>query len=351
MEMKYVREPGYVYDLFSPFVLYFNKEAFFEAEIIKNNEAAERKYYEGILDYFGPFSDELYPFFCMKDNARTFVSQYYFYAYEAEMFTTFSLQTVMEALSNTDQVKDNLLRFYFSALDEAEIKNCLHSLEAVSTKIMFSDYSDRLKCGLTRFFLNPAAAVQKLNYALMSAEVKLAQYYEKNYQKILDVQGSISYQELKDSLSSSRNYHFDFDKYTQAHYSVCLIINKCVHIIYTPNSTLFLLGYDFSSFFKYLLEKSDTIKLDILGTALSEPNRVEIFELMYQRGEITIKDIEQTMKISGTNAYYHLMLMLKSNIVQTRSQGRTVCYSINKNQIDRICKFFSKYGNNPLEVK
>lgn len=351
MEMKYVREPGYVYDLFSPFVLYFNKEAFFKADINKDNEEAERKYFEGILDYFGPFPDDLYPFFCMKDNASSFVMQYYFYVHKSESFSDYSFKTMLESVKESEQVTKNILQFYFSDLDEKAINECMNSFQTVCAYINDSNYSDTLKCRLYAFFIDPLSSVQKLVYALQSAEVKLSQYYEKHYQQILDVQSSIDLVTLKKSFSELSNYQIDIKKHEDVYYTVCLILKNTIISMYCPGYTQLLVGWDYFQRLEYLISQNNSIELDILGTALSEQNRVEIFELMYKRGEITIKDIEQTMKISGTNAYYHLMLMLKANIVQTRNKGRTVCYRINKNQIDQICKYLSRYGNNSPEVK
>jgi len=351
MNMKYVREPGYVYDLFSPFVIYFNKETFLEAEINKNAVAEERKYFENILDYFSPFSEALYPFFYMKDNARTFMTQHYFYAFKSVLFSDFSFRTVLDALKNHREVQRHMLRFFFNSLDDETLDEYINSLQKLCLLIGASRYNDKLKCGLITIFADPDTAIQQLVYALQTAEVKLSQYYEKNYQKLMDLQWSIDIDNLQDNFSLLGNHEVDLVNREIVYFTLCLAFKNCIKAEYVDRDLLLMLGSDHESRFRYLHTQNNSIQLDLLGAALSEPNRVEIFELMYNKGEITVKDIEQTMKISGTNAYYHLMMMLKANIIQTRNQGRTVCYSINKNHVDLICRYFSKYGNKPLEVR
>ena len=66
--------------------------------------------------------------------------------------------------------------------------------------------------------------------------------------------------------------------------------------------------------------------------------------MMKTSGEITIKDIEQQLCLSGTNAYYHLSSMTKPGMVNTRYEGRTVFYSINKEYFKKLCKKLYKYS-------
>jgi DNA-binding transcriptional ArsR family regulator len=85
-------------------------------------------------------------------------------------------------------------------------------------------------------------------------------------------------------------------------------------------------------------------ELHLVGNALTEPNRIEILNLLLQKGELTIKDIVQELGFSGTNTYYHLNLMFRANIVKCRSSGKPVYYSINRRGFDEICKQLSKYS-------
>ncbi len=105
-----------------------------------------------------------------------------------------------------------------------------------------------------------------------------------------------------------------------------------------------MLGSDYNNTFDFIIFRNNTPELDKFGNALAEKNRVEILELLRRKGEITIRDIEQELGFTGTNAYYHLSLMIKANIVKTRNQGRTILYSINKRYFDAIRGMLSKYA-------
>ena len=85
--------------------------------------------------------------------------------------------------------------------------------------------------------------------------------------------------------------------------------------------------------------------MDVFGNAIAEKNRVEILDLILRKKEITIKDVEQEMKLTGTNAYYHLSLMIKANMLKTRNQGRTVLYSLNHRCFAVVQDMLNKYIN------
>ena len=106
-----------------------------------------------------------------------------------------------------------------------------------------------------------------------------------------------------------------------------------------------ILGTDYISSLEYCISQSRLPELDVFGNALAEKNRVEILDLIWRKEEITIKDIEQELGFTGTNAYYHLSLMIKAGMLRTRNQRRTVLYSINKRYFDVVRDMLSKYSN------
>ena len=105
-----------------------------------------------------------------------------------------------------------------------------------------------------------------------------------------------------------------------------------------------MLGSDYNNAFDFIISRNSVPELDKFGNALAEKNRAEILELLRRKGEITIRDIEQELGFTGTNAYYHLSLMIRANMVKTRNQGRTVLYSINKNYFNAVRGILSKYA-------
>ena len=102
---------------------------------------------------------------------------------------------------------------------------------------------------------------------------------------------------------------------------------------------MLILGKDYSNRFP----ADHSLDLTLFGYVFAEENRIKILDMMKNNGEIGIKDVEQQLRLSGTNAYYHLSLMIKSGVVKTRHQGRTVFYSIHKQHFKKICTALVKY--------
>lgn len=106
-----------------------------------------------------------------------------------------------------------------------------------------------------------------------------------------------------------------------------------------------ILGYDYGDIVNFLIHQQKLPELDSFGNAISEKNRIEILVLMLQKDEITIKDLKMELNLSSTNAHYHLMLMMKVNIIKARNHGRTVLYSLNKQYFNAAVDILSKYSN------
>ena len=93
-------------------------------------------------------------------------------------------------------------------------------------------------------------------------------------------------------------------------------MNKnCVKVFYLPDTVILLLGTDYQAAIEYCKTRNSCPDLDVVGNALAEKNRIEILELAYRKKEITIKDIEQELRMTGTNAYYHLSTFIRANII------------------------------------
>ncbi|MGN0171872.1 MAG: hypothetical protein ACI39E_03695 [Acutalibacteraceae bacterium] len=113
--VKFVKEPGYTYDLFMPFLLHFNR-----SYVIKNltNTQEDVEHWDRIALEFGSFSEELMPFFRIRDDHRMYMSKCCFENYQAHFLTDYSLDTVQKALRNHDAVIAEMIRFFFTDLTE-----------------------------------------------------------------------------------------------------------------------------------------------------------------------------------------------------------------------------------------
>ena len=349
--IKYIKEPGYIYDLFFLFVLHFNKDFCLTNFINYNQSAEDTEFFTKIENDFNDISEELFLFFYMQNNATCFIRQYYYEVFESYFTTTYNLEMVQSALRNTDEVITNLIKYYFMDITASELNESKRSTTAIGRLIRNSTYNDKLKNHLYSFFLEPVPLIQKLSYELMKNEFALSQFWDKNFNKVIELQGQLDIPDLANKLKQCKNYNINIEPFDDIYISICLAAKNCVQVYFYENKVVLLLGSDSQKYLDYLMVQNHLPELHVFGTALSEVNRIDILNLMLQKEEITIKDIEQELAFTGTNAYYHLSLMIKAGMIKSRNQGRTVLYSINKHYFDLVCKLLSDYSNNSLQER
>lgn len=341
-DVKFITEPGYLYDLLFLFAVHFNKEYFLVNMINYNQSAEDTEYLNRLYLEHESIPEDLLPFFYIRDGEKCFMTEHYFDPYEPIFATTFSLATIQDALRDYDEVVSRVLKFYFRDRDEKMLAGCKNSIADISRLIKESNYSDRVKSSLYGFFIDPIPAIQKLSYELMTRDILLSQQYEKNFRRLSDLQQQFDMEKTTNNLKqcTSRCSPEGFDV---VYVTFCLVNKNCIKEYFLKNQFIFMLGSDYNNTFDFIIFRNNTPELDKFGNALAEKNRVEILEFLRRKGEITIRDIEQELGFTGTNAYYHLSLMIKANMVKTRNQGRTVLYSINKRYFDAIRGILSRY--------
>lgn len=343
-DVKFITEPGYVYDLLFLFVLHFNKEYCLTNMINYNQSAEDTEYLNRLYLEHESIPEDLLPFFYVRNGARCFMTEHYFDPYEPLFTTTFSLATIQDALQDYDDVISRVLKFYFRDRDEKTLAGCKNSIADVSRLIKESNYSDRVKSSLYGFFIDPIPTIQKLSYELMAKDMFLSQQYEKNFRKLSELQQQFDLATVSDKWKQGKITSCYLDSFDKFYISFCLVHKTCLRALFEFSKVILILGMDYLSSLDYFVYQNETPELDAFGNALAEKNRVEILELLRRKGEITIRDIEQELGFTGTNAYYHLSLMIKANMVKTRNQGRTVLYSINKRHFDAVRGMLSKYA-------
>ena len=297
-----------------------------------------------MLSDYSNIPNELLPFFYLKGNGECFMTEYYYKPYDQNV-TTYNLELVQSKIVDYDAVVLNLIKFYFENADEQMAMNYQTSLCYISELIQKSDYDDHLKSSLYALFINPIPLIQKLSYELMAKDFQLNQIYVKHYSKLSKLEQDFDIEEIIEKLKICRNEACDVEDFETIHVSFCFLNKNCIRVSYISDTeAILVLGYDYIASLDFCISRNSTPELDVFGNAISEKNRVEIINLILEKNEITIKDIEQTLGFTGTNAYYHLSLMIKANMIKTRNQGRLVLYSLNKHYFRAISDFIAQYS-------
>jgi ArsR family transcriptional regulator len=68
--------------------------------------------------------------------------------------------------------------------------------------------------------------------------------------------------------------------------------------------------------------------LTILFTALADPARLRILNLLFAAGELCVCDIERVLGFTQTKVSRHMRYLRRTRIVRTDKRGRWVIYSL-----------------------
>lgn len=345
-EVEFIKEPGYMYDLLSMFVLYFNKEYFLSNMINYDKASADQEYYKSIIKEIEPVSNDLRIFFLMNANARTFMIHNYFDMLDKTFLTTYNLKEVQDALRDCDGVKSKILEFYLPKLSKTKREECKNDLAELSRQMKIADLKPEIKNGLYSFFIEPEAILQKLAYELISKDFILKKKRESHTLLAEQLQESFNTKEVVEKVSQyqSQNVSIDITHYSKLYISFSMISKNAIEYYYFSDTVILLLGTDCLSYLDYLSARETAPDLETFGNALSDKYRVGILNLAAKNKEVSIKDIESELGNGGANVYYHLSLMLKANLLRARNQGRAVIYRLNTPYFNSVRDLLLRYA-------
>lgn len=328
--------PGRRYDLFFLFVLYFNKEHCLANFVNPDKVREDTEFMERLWEEVSPVPEELLPFFLLNDDGKSLITRCCFKS-GPELLDRFRPEDVF---TDVNAMTGAVLDFWLNSPDIDPTGP--DGLRKINTVIRTSGCDYRLKSALYSLLIDPKRVLGTL-VSELNAKARLApDYYTL---KTSD--------ELKSSFDPERfnrdiqaaGWRIDLSRYETVTVSFCTYAKGCIRCSdLSGGNCLLLLGQDYADQLACMRQRTEVPQLDVFGTAIAEKNRIDILNLILARGEVSIKDVEQELKFSGTNAYYHLSLMIKANMIKTRNRGKAVYYSINRQFFDSIIRVLQKYG-------
>ena len=171
--VRFLKDPGFLYDLFFLFVLKFNKETCLKNCVNRNSAEEDLAYYKSLTDEVGDISDSLLPFFYLREDNLCFMTTHYFRDLVSKDIESCSFNTVQKELKHPEQVAGQMMRFYFPELSDEQITTCKTSFVEISRVIHKSAYSAEIKNSLYSFFLYPEQSVQQLAYDMLAVKQTL----------------------------------------------------------------------------------------------------------------------------------------------------------------------------------
>lgn len=346
--IKINKEPGYTYNIFNLFSMYFNK-SYFEQEPFGYKYAAEdSEYFRDVLATEGylPISDELILFFYRREDNISFMTQYYYLSMEEDFLTgNYSFSYILGLLTDYTAVISNMIHFYFPDIESIEA-NTNNFLPQIYECIDGSSYDEKIKCALYSFFLKPEAKIETLIRELREKERIISHNYDNYCQEFKEL---ISNDSLLDILKKTSKQNNNFDHVDNIYVSVGINLRQVIMLYFYDNSVLIITGLDCFKYAEYLASETDHIDLSTFGNALAEKHRMLLLDYIRQKKEVTIKDIQRDLSFTNMNAYYHLTFMIKGSLLKTRNRGRTILYSVNGEGIKMVIKILTTYIDNLKE--
>jgi len=148
--VKYLKDPGFLYDLFFLFVTHFNYSS--NNSTCIDSEGADKVFYQDFNDEMKEVSDTLLPFFYLREQALCFMTAYYFRDLAANDLASCSVAVVLNLLKTPEIFWEQMVDFYFQELTIEKRKACRESFVEISRVISKSDYPPEVKNSLYSFF-------------------------------------------------------------------------------------------------------------------------------------------------------------------------------------------------------
>lgn len=334
--IEFIDAPGRRYDLFFLFVLYFNKEHCLANFTNPEKAREDTEFMERLWEAVAPVPEELLPFFRLNDDGKSLITGSLFKS-GPEVLEEFRPE---DTFAGVDTMTRAATDFWLNCPQDAPTTT--DGMKKINAAIRASGCDHRLRSALYSLLIDPQKVLDTL-IGELNAKARLdpAYYTLKTPEEL---KSSFEPEPFNRDMSLS-GWPFDLSRREKIYVSFCVYAKNCIRASdIGGGAALLLLGQDYADQLASLRGRTEVPRLDVFGTAIAEKNRIDILNLILTRGEVSIKDVEQELKFSGTNAYYHLSLMIKANMLKTRSRGKAVYYSINRRFFDSVIRVLGKYG-------
>lgn len=329
-----LQEPGFLWDLYYMFFLRFNLDALSSATPEEDGELA---YCKDMVKRFGDIPEDLYVFFRRSgENNSTLIYECYLKKSQKCSIDRYNVEYLQHRLVNWSEVIRNTISFYFDDVAQKELDKYASSKELLFDRIKNSDYSSEYKIKLYEFFVNPEHYIRLLQRVLVDKISLLNDYYKECYRKIMDAYDPVQLSSFAESTDNEE---------MEVYVSYCIVDHKHFEHIYDSDKCLYILGTDYEKGMGGDSRAVERSALENFCYALSESNRVDILNLLLEKGEVTCKDLERFFDFSGSTAYHHIALMSRMGVVETRNKGKTIYYSINKRTFNDILIYLRRFSN------
>lgn len=323
-QVRYVKEPGYVYDLMFIFILYYNKASWGKRFVSKERRQEDMEFYESIINRFPPFPDELKPFFYLNENNKSLLTEYYFQEEIEHYFGGHSTNYLYSKLSDTLALKNAIIKCYLPnfVFDDVQSLNTY----ALNRSLIKSELPDDIKQWILAILLDTKEYSKQLCDLLYSAESVVSEYHKEYYSETVKLCDEFDIISIQETFSAyNRDYNFDSGI---SSFSICVFSRNLMRFDFSNDQTFLIFGKYGEETIRAINKKSTDVDVLLYGKILSDGSRMKILQMLGEKHEMSTGEIAQKLLTALPTAYYHLEMMLSAGMLCSRNEGRAVYYVI-----------------------
>lgn len=341
VNVKFLHQPGYLYDLISIFVLRYNKELLLECYTNSDDKQKDLAYIRNITEEFSIENEDLSIFFAEDEVKGSFFLKKYFFEYEDKMISDYDFDFLVSEILDKNIFAQRLLDFYLPNTELVVDFEERSFIEDLAEQINETYYTEKTKNKLLTFFISPDKFLMPLIKEISDKNAILTKYYQKNFKRIVEIQEGFDFAGFKDKL-------FKIDEQTNCkeldfiYISICLVCKNIIEYLRSDNACLILVGSDYEETLNKKYSNKSKLEIDVFGKIISDQNRIDIIKMLAYSPELSTSSIAKNLGISINAAYYHLDMMCQANMLSVRNEGRTVFYRFNKRYISKVIESISR---------
>jgi len=334
-KMNYEKTPGDIFDLFELFIYSLNKDQY-----IKNNQLdpmeIERKI-QPILN--GSFiNDELFMFFYISNKKDSFMSSLFLKQDYNDFKDPCYFEDMLEKILEMDLFREILK--YYTGNDELIKQNTL-STESLYNLLKKNSIPDKIRFNILHLNINKNFYSDLLINELKLKFECIRRLYGKEKQKFVEISTMLANKKTQKDLCIAVGLNPDSREVFN--YSVSLIKEKIITVLDNNKNKYVLIGYEAIQQLTEIDENQNDINICQISNALSDNLRINILNLIKEKGEMSTTDIAKTFDKGLTAMFYHLNMLFDAQVLITRNEGRTVFYNINTSFLNRYSAYLKRF--------
>ena len=331
--LKYYPDPGIAFDISKMLFFKLNPETTWKSLLTSfNYSTSETTLIHQNADIFPVPNNLLLLFsFIPLNRNETFLS-YIIRNMICKDFALFSIDALIDNLSNQNNLSLELYSFYFGENSEAnfDLEKSIRTNKAIP---------DKVKLLLFGYIMNPLKYIDILTDTIIRYNNIIRTLHKSHFCEF-NITDDIIDSIIKTHYSSNDLLPNTLKDKTISFSICCTIPDYLCHFFDFPNPFL-ISALDTLSSYNPSSNSNNTSLLCSYTNVLSDQYRLSIIHHLLSHQSVTLQELSKLLCLSQTATYHHITLLRKTNMLSVSRNGRTVYYSYNPNGIDSLIKALS----------